>query len=541
MRSTGARLFWAATAVYLAIGIWLAVDVHYLQGDALSRASSTRAVLFSRDPHLAAIGFVFTPLTALVQLPVVALSDWWPPITRWGLSGVLMSAPFMAGAVVQIHGIATDRGCPAWLRWTVTATFALHPMILYYGANGMSEAPFLMLLCWALRRLIRWFTTDDVHDLVFAGLALALAYLARYDALAAAAAATALVGAVVWYRRRDSRAALLDGIIVALPSALAFAVWTATSWLITGEALQQFSSQYGNAAILEQSGGGSDGGAAALAFSAAEIVAVAPALALLLPVVAVLAWRRRDPEPLAAMILLAVLGFAALAYFRGLTFPFLRFYLCAVPLLAAAAVFLAPRSGQPPARRPGAHMRPRPADPPNPAGLLQGVGAAGLVLGLPIALTAMFSPTLSQEQHALAAISVLGQDQPAALRSERERTLGTFATERALADYLDAKSLPPGSVLMDTVYGFAVFAASDNPRQFVLPSDEDFTRILNDPAAYGVRYILSVPATGRGTSDAVNRRFPTLYENGAQLATLDVEVPNSGPNQPTWRVWRVVE
>lgn len=540
MKTTAPRLFGAATILYAAIGLWLAVDVQYLQGDALSRVSATRSVLFSRDPHLAAIGFVFTPLTALVQLPVVALSDWWPQITRWGLSGVLMSAPFMAGAVVQIHGIAADRGCPAWLRWTVTATFALHPMILYYGANGMSEAPFLMMLCWALRRLIRWFTTDDVHDLVFAGLALALAYLARYDALAATAAATGLVASVVWYRRRDPRAALLDGIVVALPSALAFGMWTATSWLITGEALQQFTSHYGNAAILEQSGGGSGGGAAALAFSTAEIIALAPALALLLPVVAVLALHRRDPEPLATVILLAVLGFAALAYFRGLTFPFLRFYLCAVPLLAAAVVFLAPRSGQPPARRPGTHTRPRPADPRNPAGLLQVLGAAALALGLPVALTAMFSPTLSQEQHALAAISVLGEERPAALRSERERTLATFATERALADYLDAKSLPPGSVMMDTVYGFAVFAASGNPRQFVLPSDEDFTRILNDPAAHGVRYILSVPATGRGTSDAVNRRYPTLYENGARLATLDIEVPNSGLNQPTWRVWRVV-
>lgn len=539
MKHTGTRLFWAATILYLVIGTWLAVDVQYLQGDALSRVSATRAVLFSRDPHLAAIGFVFTPLTALAQLPVVALSEWWPQITRWGLSGVLMSAPFMAGAVVQIHGIAADRGCPTWLRWAVTATFALHPMILYYGANGMSEAPFLMLLCWALRRLIRWFTTDDVHDLVFAGLALALAYLARYDALAAAAAATALVVAVVWFRRGDPRAALLDGIVVALPTALAFAVWAATSWLITGQALQQFSSQYGNAAILDQSGGGSDGGAAALAFSVAEIIGLAPALVLLLPVVAVLAGRRRDPEPLAAVILLAVLGFATLAYFRGLTFPFLRFYLCAVPLLAVTVVFLAPRAGQPPARRPGAHARTRPTDPRNPAGLLSGVGAVTLVLGLPIALTTMFSPTLSQEQHALAAISILGQDRPTALRTEREQTLNTFATERALADYLDAKTLPPGSVVMDTVYGFAVFAASDNPRQFVLPSDEDFTRILNDPAAYGVRYILSVPPTGRGTSDAVNRRYPTLYENGAQLATLDIEVPNSGLDQPMWRVWRV--
>lgn len=539
MRTTGARLFWITAIAYAAVGVWLAVDVQYLQGDALSRVAATRSVLFSRDPHLAAIGFVFTPLTALTQLPLVALSDWFPQISRWALSGVVMSALFMAGAVVQIHGIAADRGCPTWLRWVVTLTFALHPMIIYYGANGMSEAPFLMLLCWALRRLIRWFTTDDVHDLVFTGSALGLAYLARYDALAATAAATVLVTVMVWFRHRNLQAAVLDGFIVALPSALAFVVWTATSWLITGEALQQFSSQYGNSAIVEQSGGGSAGGTAALAFSAAEITGLAPALLLLAPVVVVLAWARRDPEPLASVILLAVLGFAALAYLRGLTFPFLRFYLCAVPLLAVAVVFLAPRSGQPPARRAGAAAHPRPADTARYGGLLQGVGTVSLVLGLPIALSVMFSPALSQEQHAVAALSVLGQDRSAALRDEREQILNTFATERALADYLDAQELPAGSVLMDTVYGFAVFAASDNPRQFVLPSDADFTSVLNDPAGHGVRYILSVPNTGRGSSDAINRRYPTLYDNGANLATLDLEVPNSGLNQPTWRVWRV--
>jgi len=141
--------------------------------------------------------------------------------------------------------------------------------------------------------------------------------------------------------------------------------------------------------------------------------------------------------------------------------------------------------------------------------------------------------------YSVAALSVLGQDRSAALRDEREQILNTFATERALADYLDAQELPAGSVLMDTVYGFAVFAASDNPRQFVLPSDADFTSVLNDPAGHGVRYILSVPNTGRGSSDAINRRYPTLYDNGANLATLDLEVPNSGLNQPTWRVWRV--
>lgn len=205
MTPRAARVFWATCALYVAVGLWLALEVRYYQGDSLSRVSAARTVFFfSRDPHLAAIGFVFTPLTAIGQLPLVALSGWFPDLTRFGITAVTMSAPFMAGAVVQVHKLACDRGCATWLVWTVTVLFALNPMIVYYGANGMSEAPFLMLLCWAVRRLIRWSSTDDVHDLAFAGVAIGIAYLARYDALAVGGAATVFVMIVARWRTRTS-------------------------------------------------------------------------------------------------------------------------------------------------------------------------------------------------------------------------------------------------------------------------------------------------------------------------------------------------
>ncbi len=67
-------LFVAMFALYCGVGLYLAVDVHLYFGDALSRVQSAQSVLFSRSPHLAAIGFVFTPLTAIVQLPLTALT-----------------------------------------------------------------------------------------------------------------------------------------------------------------------------------------------------------------------------------------------------------------------------------------------------------------------------------------------------------------------------------------------------------------------------------------------------------------------------------
>ncbi|NED60694.1 ABC transporter, partial [Streptomyces sp. SID10244] len=70
-------------------------------------------------------------------------------------------------------------------------------------------------------------------------------------------------------------------------------------------------------------------------------------------------------------------------------------------------------------------------------------------------------------------------------------------------------------------------------------SDQDFSTILNDPVAHGVQLMLSVPPTGRGASDALNVRYPTLYENGAGVGVLVLEARNQGSDLPDWRIYRV--
>ncbi|WP_174567656.1 ArnT family glycosyltransferase [Nocardia altamirensis] len=551
-------IFVAATVLYLAVGAWLGAGQGFLMGDALSRVAATQATLFSRDPHLSAIGFVFTPLTSLAQLPMVALAHWFPAITTWSLSGALMSALFMGGAVVMVFGIGTDRGAPLWLSGGVAAVFALNPMVVFYGANGMSEAPFLFCLCLALRRLIRWVRTDDANDLTACGIALGLAYLTRYDALAPAAAAAVIV-AVLTYRRSRGEShrwhcAIMDFVLIVLPVAAAFLVWAATSWLITGQAFQQFSSQYGNSSILQQSGAtGTTDVTAALEYSTAATLILGPALPLLIPIVGALAIRRRDVQVAVPILLCgAVLAFQAFSYLSGSTFAFLRFYVAAIPLAAVLAIQVAPVRGFPPSRRPGRHAEATPPDPvriigKHRASAPRGGRAVGMALALvllaasvPLTALGMSSQAISVQEYSLGAVVFPDPDDASDRSADQRRIAATFSTERRLANYLDALQLPRGAVLMDTVYGFAVVVASHRPDQFVVPSDRDFVRVLNRPAERGVKYILAVPNTGRGTSDAVNRRYPTMYENGSGIATLAVEAPNDGAGQPRWRLYRVL-
>src|ERR1043165_8901029 len=104
-RRLKALAYFCALALYLAVGYWLQVRHGFILGDALSRVSAAQSVLFSRDPHLAAIGFIFTPLTAMVQIPALALSPMWPDLAEKAFAGSIMSAVFMAGCVVQIKRI----------------------------------------------------------------------------------------------------------------------------------------------------------------------------------------------------------------------------------------------------------------------------------------------------------------------------------------------------------------------------------------------------------------------------------------------------
>jgi 4-amino-4-deoxy-L-arabinose transferase-like glycosyltransferase len=547
-RGLKVRVYVVAFAVYSAVGYWLQVRHGFVLGDSLSRVSAAQAVLFSRDPHLAAIGFIFTPLSAMMQIPEIALSPLWPDIAGRAFSGTLMSASFMAGAVVQILGMGTDRGVARPYALFVTLVFALNPMILFYGANGMSEAPFIFFISWATRRLILWMLDDDVHHLVTAGgIAMGLAYLTRYDAVACIAAAGVLVGTTTYLRARAApraRRAVLDFLMVSGPGLLAFFGWAAISWLITGEAFAQFTSQYGNAAILAQSGQSKPAFGDGLQFAAICMALLAPAL---IPIgLCVVSRRWRCPSwsvilpPVA--VYGAALGFQSLSYASGSTFPFLRFYIVAIPLTACLAMLCAPDTSIVVAKRRGRYA-PEPIPPQRPvrlrSWLVPSAVAVMLAMSLPITLWGMGQPNYAPQEYALGAVVFPRPDSVSDRAATERRIVATFSTERQIARHLDDLQLPNGSVMVDTEYGFAILAASQRPKVFVVPSDLDFVTDLNEPARNGIKYLLAVPPAGRGKVDALNRRYPTLYDTGADIATLELEIPNDGENQPNWRLYRV--
>ena len=528
-------LFMASLAGYVVVGAEM-VHRRVIFADGVSRVANGYFVLFSRDPHLPAVGFVWNPLPSLLLLPVLPLKAAFPILVRDGFAGNLESAVFMAGSVALLAGCLAKMKVRRGPRLVLTVLFALHPMIVTYAGSGESEAMLLFFLLLTVRSLLGWLEDRQPGQLVGTGLALGLAYLTRYEAVAPALAVTALVGGLTLATSTGSRSfrarlAVNDAALVGLPFAFAFGFWAVSSKVLVHEWFPTFSSQYGNSAqvsgaksFIAQATGRTH--LEALGYAWDQLSGLEPLFLPLLVLVAVVAVRRRDWAALAAPTVLgAVLAFDNLAFLSGSSFGWLRFQITVIPLVVLAAGTLL--AGHPP--RPAADQRP---------GTRLRLLAVPLVLlvvaaALPVSAWTLTSHRLAREETA----TMLAAVAPSRATAEDRRHLLIFQTERQVADYLDRLNPGPGTVLTDSAFAFPVLLASRRPRQFVITSDRDFQPSVAAPRERGIRYLL-VPEPAKAPSDALERAWPGLYESGAGIARLVAQWKGTSFNGD-WRLLRV--
>ena len=519
-------VFLVAAVGYLGVAALMAGH-NIVFADAMSRVGNAYYVLFSRDPHLPAIGFVWNPLPSLVLLPLLPFRFLAPWLVSNGIAGAVQSALTMAGTVSVLIGVLRRFGVGRAARVVVTVLFAVQPMILLYAGSGLSEPMLLLFLMVTTYCLVGWLRGGGAGSLVGAGLALGLAYLTRYEALAPAAACAALVAVVSWWRARGPVRVRLgvaanDTVLVAAPFVFTFALWAAMARVLVGQWMPTFSSTYGNSAQV-QSGASSIRSVTgstlgeALGYLARQLEGLAPLLAVLVVAALVAAVRRRDATALVAPAAFgSVSVFSAVVLLLHSSFGWLRFQIAVIPLAAVLAGTVVAGAG------PG----------------LRRVAPAAVAVCLALAVPAQFR-TLTDTSTGLAreeSPMLHSTFSPQQATFEERRSLLIFHTEREIAAYVDRLDPGEGSVLTDTAYAYSVVMASSRPTQFVITSDRDFAGAVADPAGHGVRYLL-VPAPELGHADALQARWPGLYENGAGIASPVRTF--EGAYFGSWRLYRV--
>jgi hypothetical protein len=570
--ATSLALFGLAYIGYLAVGAIIVFGAGSVPIDTWARVGNASYALFSRDPHLAAIGFVLPPIPTLAILPLLPFKIVWPALVTSAFAGPITSAAFMAGAVVFLRRIFVELGVPTGLMWVLVALFALHPMIVYYGANGLTEAPFVFCLLWATWSFLRWLHRGDVADLVRLGVALAIGYLTRYEFIAAAPLAVAVVATVTFLgtagpRAERRAAAAADAVVVGVPFVIAFVGWAVVGWILVGSPFSQFTSVYGNSAqvrllhdtLIVQTGQGTSMG---FGYVAGQVLGLAPLLPIIGLFALLRAGSRLDHRILAPVVIIGgPLGFSVIAFLLGSTVGYLRYEIAAIPLLVVlAGVLLADqpsgsrlslglswihasermRAGMEKTRSQTARLVARVPSSAAMEGaswrardlrhLMPGVLIAmAVAVSLPTGLATIRHPLLAREE-ADALRYVLGNDPPT---TDPSYVLATHAAASRIAASIDSLDLPSGSVLLDVAHGNPIVLMSAHPDRFVITPDRDFERVVADPITFDVRYILVT----NGALDAVNRAYPTLYATGAGFTTL-VETYDE-PGSAGWRLYRI--
>jgi hypothetical protein len=489
-----------ALVVYAIVGLYLMYHAGYAIGDAIARASSARSVVDSRDPHLAAIGFVWMPLPTFSELPFMVI------LSHAGYAaaaGVLSTACWGAATVPVLAAIARRLQLSTALTVFVVVTYAFNPVIVFYAANGMSEASFFFFTALACLFFVTFVQRGGVRYLGLLGLALAGAALTRFEAFPMAAVFAVGVAVQMPKGRRVAGA-----VTVMIPACFALAVWIILCALLLKDPL-----------FFLQGGGINSGAgprdspwlpahrtiATSLEYCVPMMLRFAPALLAVVPMTmwqeGRLLLRRRPVGLCLTVILVASLVFPGQVAYLLLSYSSYgnpRYFTAGIVMTTVAAMYLV----RPRTETAGRGWK----------GLLVALLLAGVVTGT----ATLANPRIAAVEHESRAFAVIfGHDAP---------DPKAFALDewRSFARALDDRLGPDDLALIDTQLGFPVTLYSRKPDHLVITQDRDFEQIVADQSVR-FRYVVIAKGSSNGKTSA-SETFPTV-----------INFP------PPGKVWRVVD
>ncbi len=501
----------AAMLVYAALGA-LIIPRFGVMTDSLARVANTYYVLFSRDPHVESIGFVWNPLPSILALPLVLLKGIWPVLVSEAVAANLVSAVFGGVAVYYLLRILARLHVAPPVRWIIAALFVFNPAVAFYAANGMSDMMMDATMLAATDGLWGYLEENNFSSLLASGMWLAVGFLIRYEvALWAAVVAAALTFGLVRFPLSSvpahRRADWIKGLLLfwLSPLVVVMTTWIFLNWVIMANPFYFLQSAYGNASSIATGAYAYQATTAAQGNLGQTLVYMARQTLLFPPVVAGLVGLlffglagRGNRHVTALILVAATIGaplLQALLLYRGETAGWLRFFLPFVPfgfvLIAYAAHLLAGR------------------------GLRRAVWPASLLLILAgnVATTyALITPATP-------------------LRYEH---LQSFEDVQPVLTYLNRFSTQ--TVLTDSYLSFPIIVRVNQlfPKHFFITSDRDFRQRLRHPVG-PVDTILVPQPVGVGQLDAVNRQYPGLWAHGAHWAELIADFPQGFH----WRLYAI--
>lgn len=496
-------------------GIHLGIVQEMMPGDAISRVANAYYVLAVKPIRLSSIGLIWNPLPSLMELPLVALSPLWKPLISRGISGSIITALFSALSVGVLLKTFSRFCISKVYSFLMTLFYALHPYIFRYGANGMSEAIFFFFIIDCVCNLILWFREGSSSYIVKMAFGLVGGFLTRYETIPFAMGIGLCVVLNILYNpkektywsagnRRREQYRYIEGTLVMLytPAVYAGIVWILLCWVITGNPFYFLNSNYSNSGQSAFA----DGATTFPVLMRYVFYRAMPFLPLLLTIVLMRIVRRSifraDFFCLLALVL-SLLGFHILMYWRGSSFGWLRFFCYSLPICIAWLPYELSTDQK------SAHFR----TPDFPSLAIRKKDAAMIFFKVLIPASLMISVFLVQ---------IVMSDPVIA---DQEGGASAFQENLQVADYIN-NHLPDKIVLTDVFTTYNVAMNVDHFDHLIVSSSLNFKQCVADPVGNGVDYLLVPNPQGISNNDAINLAYPGLYAKGADWCTEEKDFGN---------------
>ncbi|MCP3745934.1 hypothetical protein [Paenibacillus sp. A3M_27_13] len=512
-------LFVFILALELSAGIYFSYVLGYMHTDALSRVANAFYVLYSRDPHLGAIGFIWNPLPSLLEMVILLLYPIFPALATYGLAAVILSATFAALTAMLLYRAGVRTGLSSGMNIMLALLYALNPFILLFGANGLSDSLYIYFIMMTVIEFALWLKDRMTASLIVSGLALAMAFWTRYEAVPLGVAmAGGVVLAIMFLHRNMGRRELAlreklhkveaTWLLLLLPVVFSGLLWIFFNYLIMGNAFYFLNSEYSNTAQSAELLNDDkfveifSNPLVALKFIASKTLWYSVPLFAILFIRLLSGRLFRWGTLIILLLFLSVPGLQFLLMMKQSSYGWFRYFMYVFPITVAWL--------------------------PYELSQLQGRwrrAAFGLV-SVSLLLTAgLLSYALTRPD--------IAPDENSFLTRTGNVNYVRQESDRKIAVWLD-EHLPKSTIMTDSASAYTMIVYSQYPKRFLITSDYLFNKALSYPQDSHVDYIL-VPKIMSGMPlSKINMVYPNLYEKGAPWVQLEREFNGE------WRLYKVL-
>ncbi|MDQ7095549.1 glycosyltransferase family 39 protein [Desulfosporosinus sp. PR] len=522
-RRPGKMLIWlTGITVFVlecAAGYYYNIYVGYYHGDGISRVANAFYVLYSREPHLGAIGFVWNPLPSMVDLVFLLFYRWIPAMATKGIAGLLMSAIFASLTAAVLTRAFIQRNLPYWCAVLFPLLFSLNPMIFLFGFNGLSDAPFIFFIIMSIIGFLNWLDGKQLGDLVAAGFALALAFWCRYEAVPFGFSMfLGCVIATMWFQRdiihpdeghfhyKWSRTEGMLSVIVP-PLLYSVIVWILLNWIIMNNPLYFLNGEYSNTTQVQSQLSNTIYWGMIHSPIKASLFAFKKVLVFSGVLISILILRLFNRRLVQWDTLILLGMFFSIPMLQiimltsGTTMAWLRYFMYVLPISVAWLPYELSKL-----KRKWQIVIP----------LIAMLVSFGL---LSYAIT---QPLIAPDENTFLKNSFGNHD----------GKYYDWQQDIEIAKYLD-ENYPGKIILVDSSSAFFIILQSKFPKDFYINSDKNFKNAISDPIKYNVDYVLIPKHNYPWGISVINQAYPNLYDHGADWVELVKEFGTD------WRLYKV--